>query len=106
MRRTTVRTAVAAAMCAALLAPPVAAVADTTPHAEVHAEQAVKVGSLSRAEVTAYLTGYGLGQATHAVDLYRITYRTPGVDGRATTASALVVVPRTNRRLPAVLWLH
>lgn len=102
MRRTTV----AAVLCAALLAPlPLTAAAAPSP-AVVHTEQAVPVGSLSRAEVAAYLTGYGLGEAKYAVDLYRITYRTPGADGRATTASALVVVPRTTRRLPTVLWLH
>jgi hypothetical protein len=112
MRITTVRrttaSVLAAALCAAALAPAAAttaAVTDPAP-AAVHAEQAVKVGSLSRAEVAAYLTGYGLGEATYAVDLYRIAYRTPGADGRATTASALVVVPRTTRRERTVLWLH
>lgn len=64
------------------------------------------IGSLSRDEVTKYLAAYQLGSGKYAVDLYRVTYRTRGADGRRTTASTLVATPRTHRRLSTVLWLH
>jgi len=109
MRQTTLhRTTIAAALCAALLAPLTVAIGPATAAAPVTAEtrHARHLASLSRDEVGAYLADYELGPAKYAVDLYRITYRTPGADGGRTTASALVAVPRTEKRLATVAWLH
>ncbi len=106
MRKTRIA---AAALCAGLLAatPVAGSAAAVAEPATVAARQHVTlIDSMSRAEVAAYLAGYGLGDATHGVDLYRSTYRTTGADGRPTTASMLVAVPRTGRRLATVTWLH
>lgn len=46
-------------------------------------------------------------EARHGVDAYRVVYRTVDVRNRATTASTLVVLPRTGeRRLRPAVWLH
>jgi acetyl esterase/lipase len=110
MRRTRV---IAAVLCAGLLVPG-AAVAEPAPTAVVqHAENrllsAKVIKQLSRAEVVAYLAGYELDTSAvrNGVDLYLLTYRTTGLDGRPTTASALTVLPRTrDRTLRTVTWLH
>jgi len=110
MRRTRV---LAAALCAGLLVPGVA-VAEPAPTAvEQHAgnqlSSARLVKRLTKAEVVAYLAGYELPTSAvrDGVDLYLLTYRTTGVDGRPTTASALAVLPRTRERtLRTVTWLH
>jgi acetyl esterase/lipase len=110
MRRTRV---IAAALCAGLLVPGVA-VAEPVPSAvEQHAgnrpSSATLIRRLSRAEVVAYLAGYELDTSAvrDGVDLYLLTYRTTGVAGRPTTASALAALPRTRERtLRAVTWLH
>ncbi|GAB1509950.1 alpha/beta hydrolase [Actinophytocola sp. KF-1] len=86
---------------AAVAAPPPAAVDDHT--------RATLLGSMSRQEVAAYLTGHGLdaGTVRNDVDLYLSRYWTTGADGRPTTASALTVLPRTGARsLRTVTWLH
>jgi hypothetical protein len=65
--------------------------------------------SLDPAGVEQFLTPIGVyvPQARHGVDGYRVTYRTVDVRGRATTASAFVVLPRTpDRRLRPAAWLH
>ncbi|MPZ80874.1 MAG: hypothetical protein GEV28_10930 [Actinophytocola sp.] len=108
MRRTRVATA---AVCAALMvvAPAVAVAAPAPVVAAQEQVAATKIASMSRAEVAAYLTGYELdaGAVRHGVDLYRMTYRTRGVDGRPTTATALVAVPRgAGPGRPTVAWLH
>jgi hypothetical protein len=103
MRRTKV---VTAALCAVLLATTPAVTAAAAPASPVIQHHPTKIAWLSRAEVATYLAGYDLGTAKYAVDLYRITYRTTGADGRPTTASALVAVPRTDHPLPTVTWLH
>lgn len=64
---------------------------------------------LDTAGVETFLKGVGVyvPQARHEVDGYRVTYRTVDVRGRATTASTLVVLPRTDdRRLRPAVWLH
>lgn len=110
MRRTKI---VAAVLCAGLLVPGVAVAAPapaTAGHqAETRLVSAEVIKQLSRQEVVDYLAGRSLDTAAvrNGVDLYLVTYRTPGVDGRPTTASALVVLPRTRERtLRPVTWLH
>jgi len=110
MRRTKV---IAAVLCAGMLVPGVAVATPATTAVEHQAESrllsATVLKQLSRQEVVDYLTGYGLDtSAVHnGVDLYLLTYRTTGVDGRPTTASALAVLPRTrSSSLRTVAWLH
>lgn len=110
MRRSTV---IAAVLCAGMLAPAVATAAPP-PVAAAHQIEgrllsATVIARLSRQDVVDYLAGYTLDTSSvrHAVDLYLLTYRTAGVDGRATTASALAVLPRSREhRLRTVAWLH
>lgn len=110
MRRTRV---IAAVLCAGMLLPGVAVAAPAPTAVEHHAESrllsATVLGQLSRQEVVDYLAGYELDTSAvrNGVDLYLLTYRTAGVDGRPTTASALTVLPRTRERtLRTVTWLH
>jgi acetyl esterase/lipase len=109
MRRTKV---IAAVLCAGMLVPgvAVAAPAPTTTHqTEGRLLSAKVIKHLSRQEVVDYLAGYELDTSAvrNGVDLYLVTYRTVGVHGRATTASALTVLPRTRERtLRTVTWLH
>jgi hypothetical protein len=42
----------------------------------------------------------------YSVDAYRLRYATFGVDGRPTSATGLVALPRTARRLPTVSYAH
>lgn len=110
MRRSKV---IAAVLCAGMLMPGVAA---ATPHptavehqTETRLLSAEVIQHLSKQETANYLAGYGLDtSAVHnGVDLYLLTYRTVGTDGRPTTASALAVLPRTRERtLRTVTWLH
>ncbi|MGB3442411.1 MAG: lipase family protein [Actinophytocola sp.] len=98
----------AAVLCAGMLLPGVA-VAAPPPATVEHHTQATLIDRMSRQEVLAYLQGYELDAATvrNGVDLYLVTYRTTGSDGRPTTASALTVLPRTDKRsLRTVTWLH
>lgn len=108
MRSTRVATAVVCAVLSATT-PAVAVAAPAPAVVAQHQVSATKIATMSRAEVVAYLTGYELaaGAARHGVDLYRMTYRTRGVDGRPTTATALVAVPRGSGPARAtVTWLH
>lgn len=51
--------------------------------------------------------GVYVPEARLGVDAYRVVYRTVDVRGRSTTASTLVVLPRTgDRRLRPAVWLH
>ncbi|GGJ93939.1 hypothetical protein GCM10010123_24750 [Pilimelia anulata] len=51
--------------------------------------------------------GVHVPEARHGVDAYRVVYRTVDVRRRATTASTLVVLPRTDaERLRPAVWLH
>lgn len=104
---------VAAVLCAGMLVPGVATAAPQQTSVEHQSEtrllSAQLIKQLSRQETQAYLADYGLDTSAvhHGVDLYLLTYRTPGVDGRPTTASALAVLPRTRERtLRTVTWLH
>ena len=106
MRRTRITAAV---LCTAMLAAPAVAVA--APAITIAMQRhfgATLIVSFGREDVAAYLAGHGLDTtaARYGVDLYRMIYRTVGVDGRATTASALVVLPRGAGRHKSVLWLH
>jgi acetyl esterase/lipase len=110
MRRTKM---LAAVLCAGMLVPGVAVATPQPAGVERQDEtrllSASVIKQLSRQEVVGHLAGYGLDTSAvrHGVDLYLVTYRTPGMDGRPTTASALVVLPRTrDRTLRTVTWLH
>jgi acetyl esterase/lipase len=105
---------IAAVLCAGMLLPGVAT-ASAAPGATVEQQaesrlvSATVIKQLSRQEVVDYLASYSLDTSAvrNGVDLYLLTYRTPGVDGRPTTASALAVLPRTEARgLRTVAWLH
>ncbi|MFM9370572.1 hypothetical protein [Streptomyces sp. Da 82-17] len=63
---------------------------------------------LSADEVAEALRGkIDAGQVRHGVTAYRVAYRTRNSSGAPTTASQLVVLPRSERRrLTAVSWLH
>lgn len=110
MRRTKV---IAAVLCAGMLVPGVA-VAVPAPATSAHQVEgrllsAKVITQLSRQEVVDYLGDYDLDTSAvrSGVDLYLLTYRTTGVDGRPTTASALAVLPRTREHtLRTVAWLH
>jgi acetyl esterase/lipase len=110
MRRTKV---IAAVLCAGMLVPGVA-VATPAPATAAHQVDhrllsATVIKQLSRQEVVDYLADYELDTSAvrNGVDLYLLTYRTTGVDGRPTTASALAVLPRTREHtLRTVTWLH
>ncbi|WP_327354253.1 lipase [Streptomyces sp. NBC_01304] len=63
----------------------------------------------TREAVTAELAkaGFDASQVRHGVDAYRLTYRTVDPQGRPTTASGLVVLPRGPKgRLRAVSFAH
>jgi dienelactone hydrolase len=60
-------------------------------------------------QVKDYLEPVGVyvPEARHGVDAYRVVYRTLDVRGRSTTASTLVVLPRTgDQRLRPAVWMH
>src|SRR4051794_9944692 len=63
---------------------------------------AVLIRELSPRQVRAELTGAGFDPALarHGVRLYRLVYRTVDPYGRPTTASGLLVLPRTGSRSP------
>ncbi|HZF87853.1 hypothetical protein [Streptomyces sp.] len=75
-----------------------------------------EVEDLSAGEVDARLTAAGItaaAAATHGVLAYRVVYRTIDPEGRPTTASQLVAVPKDahhegtgSERLRVVSWLH
>ena len=95
---------IAAVLCAGLLMPGVAVAAPPAPTVRT-----TLIDHLSRQEVVDYFADRGVDPATvrNGVDLYEVRYRTTGVDGRPTTASALTVLPRTGERsLRTVARLH
>ncbi|GIJ55392.1 lipase [Virgisporangium aurantiacum] len=60
-------------------------------------------------QVEDFLTPVGVyvPQARYGVDAHRVVYQTVDVRGRSTTASTLVVLPRSgDRRLRPAVWLH
>jgi hypothetical protein len=70
---------------------------------------AVHLQTARAADVRARLrdAGFDASRVAYDVDLYRLVYRTVGVDGRPTTASGLVVLPRSgSRTLTAVSYAH
>lgn len=110
MRRTTV---IAAVLCAGLLVPGAAVATPapdtTTQHVQDHLLSATVIARMSRQDVVDYLADYELDTSAvrGGVDLYLLKYRTTGVNGRPTTASALVVLPHTREHtLRTVTWLH
>nr|WP_312024648.1 hypothetical protein [Streptomyces sp. WAC 06783] len=70
---------------------------------------ATLVVDLDAKEVAARLEKAGIeaAQVRYGVRAHRIVYRTRGADGRPTTASQLVVIPKNGKRdLQTVSWLH
>ncbi|MBJ3809131.1 lipase family protein [Streptomyces flavofungini] len=70
---------------------------------------ATPVADLNAKEVAARLKTAGIDaeQVRYGVRAHRIVYRTVDTEGRPTTASQLVVVPRNDdRELRVVSWLH
>ncbi|MFE6494861.1 alpha/beta hydrolase family protein [Streptomyces sp. NPDC057748] len=67
-----------------------------------------RVADLTAQQVTAELQGkIGSSQVRHGVTAYQILYRTTNSAGEPTTASQLLVLPKTfGRHLPTVSWLH
>ncbi|MFE7801505.1 hypothetical protein [Nocardia sp. NPDC057440] len=64
---------------------------------------ATPVAQLSATDTSAYLNT----SARNGIDAYRVVYRTIDTSGRPTTASGLVVLPRTDsRRLRVVSYAH
>ncbi|RKS70966.1 hypothetical protein BZB76_5446 [Actinomadura pelletieri DSM 43383] len=121
-RRRPLALAAAAVIAAAMPAAwAVRAQAEPPPHAPPSASHPVErtargtivsteaVAGLTRDEAVQYLTQAGVDTAgvRHGLDAYRIVYRTIEPDGRPTTASGLVVLPRNDRRdLRVVAWEH
>jgi predicted esterase len=71
--------------------------------------KAERVAHLSRAETAAQVKALTLPgrRVRFGTDAYRLTYATTGVDGRATTATGLVLLPRRQaRRLPSLVYTH
>jgi hypothetical protein len=71
--------------------------------------QADHIAQLSRAQTARQIHALTLPtrQARYGVDAYRLRYATVGVDGSPTTASGLLVLPRTRaHRLPTVSYTH
>src|SRR4051794_4671828 len=100
----------AAIACASLSAP---AMADAAPRgALLHAD---RVARFSPAETAARVRSVRLphepvlpvASIRFGVDAYRLTYATVGVDGAATTATGLLLLPRDDRRrLRTVVYEH
>ncbi len=99
------------AVASALLTPALAATA-TAPADASTARGALlsshRVTRLSTADTAHLLHGLTLPSARvrYRVDAYRLRYATVGVDGRPTSATGLVALPRTSRRLPTVSYTH
>ncbi|MFD7537862.1 MULTISPECIES: hypothetical protein [unclassified Streptomyces] len=112
-RKTTLQVLAAATAVASvpvLLAPAAAAAADAPAGrprggAVVSVEQAA---DLTAEEVAGQLRGkIDSSQVRYGVTAYRVTYRTINSFGATTTASQLVVLPRSGaRQLRTVSWLH
>lgn len=70
---------------------------------------AKRIAHLSAGEVTAYLrkSGFPVPPHARAADLYAVTYRTPGVDGRPSTASGVVALPaKAGKNVWTVAYEH
>jgi hypothetical protein len=67
-----------------------------------------RVAELTGRQVVAELQGkVDSSQVRHGVTAYQVVYRTTNSAGEPTTASQLLVLPKTfERRLPTVSWLH
>ncbi|XVQ88523.1 hypothetical protein ACQP2K_14220 [Microbispora siamensis] len=70
---------------------------------------ATRLDRLSPAQVSATLRAAGFPAPEHplGVDVYRVVYRTTGADGKPTTASGVVTLPRSRDwRLPFAVYEH
>ncbi|HEX8867531.1 MAG TPA: lipase family protein [Lentzea sp.] len=98
----------AAVLCGAVVVASVPATASAHP-ARGELLDVVPVSTMDANQVTKYLGDYALdaSRVRFGVDAKRITYRTIDPAGKATTASALVVLPRNDDRTPRqATWLH
>lgn len=103
-----IRVTALALLAATAVAIPAPAVAGGT-HDRGAVVDTVPVLSLDPKGVEDFLTPLGVyvPEARLGVDAYRMVYRTVDVRGRRTTASALVVLPRSaDRALRPAMWLH
>jgi dienelactone hydrolase len=69
----------------------------------------VPVSTMDTTRLVTYLGDYGLdaSRVRFGVDAQRITYRTIDAQGKPTTASALIALPRNENRTPRqATWLH
>ncbi|HEY3711036.1 MAG TPA: hypothetical protein VGL64_16785, partial [Amycolatopsis sp.] len=101
LRRKIIPALTAGACAAALVSAPAVAAAAPGHGALL---DAVPVQSLDQAGARATLgaTPFGFATARYGLDAYRVTYRTADRRGRTTTASGLVVLPRTRDPRTAV----
>ncbi|MFG2019932.1 hypothetical protein [Actinomadura geliboluensis] len=115
MTRTTIRLTAAFLAAAAVTATAVPAAAFERPAAgrehaaRGHLVSDTHLGTMSAAEVRTWLAADDFDAASvgYGVDIYRLVYRTVDTRGRATTASGLLVLPRTRaHRLPTVSYTH
>ncbi|MEV6426224.1 hypothetical protein [Nocardia sp. NPDC051463] len=94
------------AACAAEDKPSADSPAISTPAAQTTRGEIVSetpVAQMSAADTSTYLNS----SVRNGVDAYRVVYRTIDTSGRPTTASGLVVLPRTDsRRLRVVSYAH
>ncbi|WP_433199449.1 hypothetical protein ACQP1G_06600 [Nocardia sp. CA-107356] len=107
----TPRSAIAVFVAALLLSVVTACGSDNTPAPAVPRGDVVSttpVEQLSTEQTTAYLGTANIGApARNGVDAYRVVYRTITAEGGPTTASGLIVLPRTDsRRLRVVTYEH
>lgn len=73
----------------------------------LHAERLYTLETREAVAAELTKTGFDASQARHGVDAYRLTYRTIDPQGRPTTASGLLVLPRGPQgRLRAVSFAH
>ncbi|MEV5704003.1 hypothetical protein [Actinoallomurus sp. NPDC052274] len=106
--RGTARAAVGTA-CAAALALAAVPSAHATAPTRGEVVSTTRIASMSKARTAEYLAkmNFGSPKPKYGVEVYRVVYRTVAVNGRPTTASGLVVLPRgKDRRLRTVVYEH
>lgn len=54
----------------------------------------------------AWLQQHGVPNAMNGVDVFKLTYRTPAVDGTPSVASAAFVIPQTTCARPLLCYIH
>src|SRR5262249_14688726 len=82
-----------------------AALALASPGTVLHTD---RIAQLSRAETANQIRALTLptGRARYGVTAYRLRYATTAVDGSPTTATGLLLLPRSKKALPTVPYTH